>query len=207
MSLEFPVLYSFRRCPYAMRARMALLNAGVVYEHREVDLKNKPQAMLKLSPKGTVPVLQLTDSKILEQSLDIMMWAFKLSSLSGEDHALITENDTTFKEALNRYKYPDRYPDDHPQDVLSQCHKFLSKINERLHPFIGGKEWGLVDMALFPFIRQCRSVDEAWFDAQAYDNLKNFLNHITNTPLFEKVMAQYSPWQTGDKPLIVGQEK
>src|SRR5262245_12767386 len=100
MTQSYPILYTFRRCPYAMRARLALYTAKIAHEHREVDLKNKPQEMVAISPKGTVPVLQLVDGTVLEQSLDIMKWALKDDALTVEDEQLITENDTAFKKAL-----------------------------------------------------------------------------------------------------------
>src|SRR5579862_4167934 len=103
------ILYTFRRCPYAMRARLALYTAAISHENREVDLKNKPAEMLEISPKGTVPVLQLGDGTVLEQSLDIMNWALKNPNVPSDLMELISENDTTFKDALNRYKYPGRY--------------------------------------------------------------------------------------------------
>lgn len=138
MTLSLPVLYSFRRCPYAMRARLALYSAKIAHEHREVDLKNKPAEMLVISPKGTVPVLQLENGTVLEQSLDIMNWALDNPPLLLEDTQLITENDATFKQALDRYKYPGRYPEETGIDDRTQCELFLKKLEGRLTPFLTG---------------------------------------------------------------------
>ena len=198
MTKSFPILYSFRRCPYAIRARLALYSAKIVHEHREVDLKNKPMEMLELSPKGTVPVLQLEDGTVLEQSLDIMNWALKEPLLSAEDAQLITENDTTFKKALDRYKYPGRYPDEEGSHDRDQGEIFLQKLEMRLNPFLTGNTLTLLDMAIFPFVRQFAAVDPEWFDAQSYPRLKKWLDTFVSSPLFQQVMREYLPWSPGD---------
>lgn len=208
MTQSYPILYTFRRCPYAMRARLALYSAKIAHEHREVDLKNKPWEMLVISPKGTVPVLQLVDGTVLEQSIDIMEWAFKDDSLIVEDKQLITENDTTFKKALDRYKYPGRYPEEGGIDYRDQGKVFLNYLEDRLkacglNSFLAGKGPGLLDMALFPFIRQFVQVDPAWFEAQAYLYLKSWLDSFTFSPLYGHVMQKHSPWRSGDEAVLI----
>lgn len=203
MSQSLPILYTFRRCPYAMRARLALYSSKISHEHREVDLKNKPAEMLAISPKGTVPVLQLQDGLILEQSLDIMNWALKDSPLSREALDLITENDTTFKKALDRYKYPGRYPEESAHNYRDECEAYLQKLEGRLQPFLSGSTRTLLDMAIFPFIRQFSQVDLPWFEAQDYPRLKNWLQSFTSMTLYERVMEVYSPWVAGDDPTLV----
>ena len=161
-----PVLYSFRRCPYAMRARLALQVSGVAYEHREVVLKNKPASMLALSPKGTVPVLWLpADSRVIDQSLDIMLWALRQHDPMGwlpeseadmaDALALIAHNDGPFKQQLDRYKYPQRSglaSGVADRDLGAQ---WLTQLDARLQQqaFLSGAHWGLTDAALAPFVK------------------------------------------------------
>lgn len=203
MPSPYPVLYSFRRCPYAMRARLAIYSAQKPHEHREVDLKNKPEEMLILSPKGTVPVLHLTEGTILEQSLDIMQWALSSPQLSPIAQELIAENDTTFKKSLDRYKYPGRYEEEQGVDYRQMCLTFLTKIENQLSPFLEGEKMSLVDMALFPFIRQFAMVDPDWFEEQSYPHIKKWLNDFQCSTLFKDVMQSFSPWQVGDEEKII----
>lgn len=203
MTTPLPALFSFRRCPYAMRARMALYTARVPHEHREVDLKNKPPQMLEISPKGTVPVLQFEDGTILEQSLDIMKWALKIPQLSLEDERFITENDTTFKHALDRYKYPGRYEEEEGVNYRDQCEFFLKTIETQLNPFLTGSRPNLVDMGLFPFIRQFVMVDPQWFEAQSYPSLKTWLSFFNASELFQNVMLNYPLWLLGNQPIEI----
>lgn len=203
MTLSLPVLYTFRRCPYAMRARMALYAAKIDHEHREVNLKNKPPEMLEISPKGTVPVLQLGDGGILQESLDIMKWAFNIPNLALKEAELITENDTTFKKALDRYKYPGRYPEEDGINYRNQCETFLTKLEEQLTPFLTGTTACLVDMALFPFIRQFSLVNPEGFETQPYPHIKSWLDFWISGALFSEVMQTHSPWVSGDKPTVV----
>lgn len=201
-----PILYSFRRCPYAMRARLALYSAKIAHEHREVDLKNKPAEMLAISPKGTVPVLQLEDGTVLEQSLDIMSFAMHQPDLSLIDTQLITENDTVFKQALDRYKYPGRYVEEEGADYRTECEQFLKKIEARLNPFLTGDSIGFVDIAIFPLVRQCVMVEPDWFNVQLsphYPRLKAWLDTLIASALFKDIMADYTPWKPGDTPVLV----
>lgn len=199
---KFPILYSFRRCPYAMRARLALYHAKISHEHREVDLKNKCKELLIISPKGTVPVLLLSDGKVLEQSLDIMVWALQ-SALSSKDQELIKENDDSFKIALDRYKYPNRYDEQKSIDYREECLKFINKVENMLTPYLSGNQPGLTDMALFPFIRQFVHVDEDWFKKAHYPKLKEWLLYFNSSKLFDHLMIKYEIWLPDDEPIII----
>lgn len=203
MTTSLPILYSFRRCPYAMRARMALYTAQIPHEHREVDLKNKPQEMLTISPKGTVPVLKIPDGSILEESLDIMKWALNTPDLPLEEAQRITENDTTFKKALDRYKYPGRYPEEMGVDYRGQCENFLRSLEAHCSPFLTGATATLVDMALFPLVRQFALVDPVWFEAQPYPRLKMWLDFFISGAVFQRVMENYPLWAAGDEPTVI----
>lgn len=188
-----PILYSFRRCPYAMRARFALFFAHIEHEHREINLKNKPKQLLNISPKGTVPVLLLANGVVLEESLDIMTWAMGII-LSAEDRELINQNDTVFKSALDRYKYPGRYVEEPGVNYRDECVLFLQKLEIRLSPFLSGKNPTLIDMALFPFVRQFSRVEPKWFETQSYPKLKKWLDYFLASELFEKVMQKHPFW-------------
>ena len=199
------VLYSYRRCPYAMRARMALAYSGIAVEIREISLREKPASMLAISPKGTVPVLY-SDGLVLEQSYDIMKWALKQSDpdqwLSAETESVIDEwvekNDGPFKKLLDQYKYPDRYPDISLEETLSQATTvFLGPINEQLKKsaYLLGPKISLADIAIFPFVRQFAMVNPEWIDQSGLNYLKQWLNEHIESPLFLSVMQKYPTWQ------------
>ncbi|WP_010298855.1 glutathione S-transferase [Candidatus Odyssella thessalonicensis] len=200
---QLPILYSFRRCPYAMRARLALYSALISHEHREIELKNKPTEMLQASPKGTVPVLILTDNTVLQESLDIMKWALKLNNLGTEEHKLIQLNDCSFKQALDRYKYPGRYTEEDGADYRQQCTVFIEVLEARLNPFLNGKEMGGLDMAIFPFIRQFSMVDPQWFDTLPFSAVKTWLKMISSSEIFAQVMAKHPRWDASQAPLYI----
>lgn len=210
-----PVLYSFRRCPYAMRARMALCYAGIAAELREVDLKNKPAAMLEASPKGTVPVLVLPDGTVIDESLDIMYWALGQNDPEGwlaadkeETAFLIERNDGPFKNALDRYKYPNRFPDEDCRPAKDKCEKILKDIDNRLerNGFLLSPHRTLADIALFPFIRQCAFTDKDWFDSLPCPHLQHWLDQNLNSGLFQQVMEKYEVWDEDKEnaPVIWG---
>jgi len=198
--MGLPILYSFVRCPYAIRARMALAYAGINYKLREVSLKNKPAAMLTISPKGTTPVLQI-GSLVLEESLDIMRWA-----LSHHDpdrwqdfpdrELLISRNDQEFKPDLDRYKYYVRYTE--PQAVYrQQAEKYLQVLEALLnqHQFLYSSDrLSLADVAIFPFIRQFAGVDRLWWQNSSYNRLKIWLNYHESSMLFQQVMSKTPVW-------------
>lgn len=199
------VLYSYRRCPYAMRARMALWCAEIAVDVREISLRDKPPEMLAISPKGTVPVLHCADGQVIDQSLDIMRWALQQydplgwlrwkedSEAFAQQESLITYNDTTFKYWLDRYKYAERYPEFdqayYRQQALS-CQ--LEVLEQRLSQsaFLGGETADLSDVALFPFIRQFAAVDTSWFDASPYSATRQWLRGWVENDLFKKIMAK-----------------
>ncbi len=206
------VLYTFRRCPYAMRARLALALCveAKALELREVVLKAKPAAMLAISPKGTVPVLQLSGGHVLEESLDIMYFALSQnpqlkadiypSHLCGEMDDLIEQNDGEFKWALDRYKYADRY--EQPELFYREKGEvFLGQLESRLiqNRYLFGEQFSLADLAIFPFVRQFAHVNKAWFEQSDYVKLRDWLNAWLESPLFISVMKKYAPWQEGDE--------
>ena len=207
-----PVLYSFRRCPYAIRARLALSAAAIPVILREVELRSKPAAMLAISPKGTVPVLQLSNGIVIEQSLDIMYWALRqndpqrwlvpdsLKQMVG----LIAHNDGEFKYYLDRYKYPDRYPERPASYYRQQAEDFLQGLESRLQQqtFLCGGRFSLVDAAILPFVRQFAAVDSAWFAASDYVAVRNWLENFSNSLLFAAVMTKFPVWQPDASPEI-----
>ena len=192
-------LYSYRRCPYAMRARMALKYAGIAVDIIEIALKDKPALLLQVSPKGTVPVLVLPDGRVLEQSLEIMHWALNQRDLEGwlkADNAamqqLVTENDTAFKQALDQYKYADRYPAHPATYYRANGEVFLQKLDVllSLHSCLLKEQICLADIAIFPFVRQFSAVDNAWFEASPYANLKTWLKKLVASQLFISIMEK-----------------
>ncbi len=205
-----PVLYSFRRCPYAMRARMALYVSGTQCELREVVLSNKPAAMLKTSPKGTVPVLKLQSGQVLEESLDVMTWALAQNDpetwlipeteTSAAMMALIAKADTDFKHNLDRYKYPDRYEGADAIAYRTAGEKFLKQLDDRTghQPYLFGNRLCLADVAIAPFVRQFANTDRGWFDQTPYLNLHRWLDAFLQSETFNIIMEKYLPWQSGD---------
>jgi glutathione S-transferase len=199
MTNSLPILYSFRRCPYAIRARLAIAYAQIPVEIREVQLKHKPEHMLAISPKGTVPVLQLLDGKVIDESLDIMSWALAQNDpehwLDTDEDAerLIQWNDGGFKYYLDRYKYADRYPEFPESYYRSQGEKFLAELESKLSQnlYLGGSHFSIVDAALFPFIRQFAAVDNQWFVFSDYQCLNKWLNSLLASDLFASVMVKY----------------
>ena len=205
-----PVLYSFRRCPYAMRARLALYVSGMVYEHREVVLKNKPAHMLSLSPKGTVPVLWLrgaADGRVLEQSLDIMLWALRQHDPMGwlppsdagmaDALALIAHNDGPFKQQLDRYKYPNRSGLESGVADRDEAAIWLRTLDARLRaqPELAGEHFGMADVAVAPFVRQYAHTNPTWFAAQPWPALASWLTQFEASDLVQAIMHKHAPWQ------------
>jgi len=221
---DLPILYSFRRCPYAMRARMAIVYAGIPVVLREMLLKNKPPAMLQASPKGTVPVLVLPNGRVLEQSRDIMCWALSQNdpddwryrknctkTMDAEQNTtteivqLVNANDNEFKPHLDRYKYADRYPHMSAEQYRSRGDIFLAELNRRLteHQFLVGDRISLADIAIFPFARQFALVDRHWFDNTPHRFLQRWLEYFMALPLFETIMQKHPVWlDTGQEVII-----
>lgn len=207
--MESPVLYSFRRCPYAMRARMALLAGAQRCELREVDLRRKPAEMLEASPKGTVPVLIDLDGRVFEQSLDIMLWSLRRNdplnwlpptALAMRDTLdLIGECDGAFKESLDRYKYPDRYTDIDRLAERARGASYLGNLQRRLEQqaWLGDAHATLADYAILPFVRQYAMVEPDWFGRQPWLRLVQWLDILVDSPLFAGIMEKHAPWQSG----------
>ena len=209
---NLPILYSFRRCPYAMRARMAIHISGQGCELREVLLRDKPPSMLEYSAKGTVPVLILQDGKVIDESLDVIDWALNLndpddwqrSKDKEKTKELIKINDGEFKYHLDRYKYSKRYDNEDPEFHRKKCLKFIESINNELNnsEYIFDDNISYADIVLLPFIRQFRIADIEWFDSLPYDNLKKWLSSFLNSSLLNSIMKKYDLWKEGDKSIV-----
>jgi len=207
-----PILYSFRRCPYAMRARLAIDASEVCVEIREILLRDKPKQMLQASAKGTVPVLVLPNSEVIDESLDIMFWALQQNDkwkLLKEDtlaeaKSLIERNDNEFKPRLDLYKYAARFPEKTEQEYHSDCEFFLKDLEERLtiNKFLLSDNKTIADIAVFPFIRQFAFVDKNWFDDSSYKNLKAWLEMHFNDEAFKRVMVKREVWKAAPKSFV-----
>jgi glutathione S-transferase len=211
--MNLPVLYSFRRCPYAMRARLALHASGIRVELREVVLRAKPAHLLSISPKGTVPVLLLPEGQVIDQSLDIMRWALSQSDPQGwlmacpdeQAQAWLALNDGPFKALLDRYKYPERHPERPARAWRDEAAELMLAPMERAlqaHAQLLGPTVSLADMALLPFVRQFAQVDAAWFAQAPLPRLQGWLSGHLASPLFESIMGKVPPWSDGPTPRV-----
>ncbi|WP_300526844.1 glutathione S-transferase [Maricaulis sp.] len=202
MTASRPILYSFRRCPYAMRARLALHVSGIEVEHREILLKDKPQAMLDVSPKGTVPVLVLPDGQVLEESLDVMRWALSQNDpeawlpLDNQMRDWVASNDGPFKQALDRYKYASRFDDADAETEREIAATFLRQLDAALRqqPWLSGQAPGFADHAIFPFTRQYAMTDRDWFNAQDWPALISWLDTLLASDRFADIMQKHEIW-------------
>jgi glutathione S-transferase len=198
-----PLLYSFRRCPFAIRARLALLASGTDCIVREVKLSAKPDALRAASPKATVPVLVLADGTVIDQSIDIMRWALARHDPAGwlarDDRQVIEANDGPFKHHLDRAKYPERHGSDPAAHRLA-CIDMLRPLDDRLgrSAYLCGATMGLADAAVLPFVRQFASIDRDWFDAQPVRHVRRWLDAFLASTLFETAMVRLVPWKPGD---------
>lgn len=207
--MTLPILYSFRRCPYAMRARLAIASAGITFELREIVLRDKAPEFLTASPKGTVPVV-VTGGTVLEESLDVMHWALGENDPEGwlnvpqEAHSLIAEADGPFKSALDRTKYATRYKDADPSVEREKASAFLRKLDmmlvEQLYLF--GESPSIADMAIAPFVRQFANIDKDWFDAQPWPDLIGWLERFLSSERFAAIMKKNPKWQAGDHVVL-----
>ncbi len=198
-----------------MRARLALHVGGVVVEVREVSLRNKPASMLIASPKGSVPVLVLPDGQVIDESWDIMQWALRQhdpDNWLGKNGAyldaatrLLNENDSTFKAALDRYKYFERYPEHSQNFYRAQGEHFLQQLENRLcaTSYLLSDTLSIADAAIFPFVRQFADVDQSWFAQSPYSALRLWLNNFLSSNAFAAVMKKYPTWQSGDAPIFL----
>ena len=199
MSNALNVLYNYRRCPYAMRARMALVVANIQCSVHEIDFKNKPTAMLEVSPKGTVPVLVLGDGTLIDESLDVVLWALGQGDPEGYldcdveiAKALIAKNDGAFKAALDRYKYPNRFPDEDCSNAREEALSYLKQLESLLqkHKNLMGDNVSVADICIFPFVRQFANVDKEWFEAQDILATQSWLNRHIQSDLFQKIFKK-----------------
>ena len=202
------VLYSFKRCPYAMRARMALYLSKIKVEHREVSLKNKPKAMLELSPKGTVPVLLLNDGRVIDESIDIVNWCLEQNihtftdELNNEQKS-ITENeiklfDEKFKYHLDRYKYATRYKDIDEVAHRDACIEILKSIENKIYnsKWFFSNHINKIDICILPFIRQFRIANTGWFDLNTeIPKTQKWLGNFLESTLLREIMANYDVWE------------
>jgi len=212
MTSLLPRLYSFRRCPYAMRARLALLFSELPVELREIVLKNKPSQMLAISPKGTVPVLQLPEGRVIEESRDIMVWALEHNDRQGlldaklikQANDLLDKNDHEFKHWLDHYKYADRYPEMSQAEYQERGEVFLQSLEALLskNAYLLGDSISIADIGIMPFVRQFAHVDRDVFYGLPYPKLQSWLQDWLEHPLFKQAMTKFDPWQEGDEVII-----
>ncbi len=194
---KLPVLYSFRRCPYAIRARMAIVRTEHKCEHREVILRDRPEHMMEISPKGTVPVMLLPNGEVIEESLEIMQYVLNWE-LNDDETYWIDRNDNEFKYHLDRYKYPNRFEN---VDFIQQrdlAKRYLDDLDNYLSDSISTR----LSDALFPFVRQFANHDRAWFDAQGWQNLHQWLDNNLVSDEFARCMKKYQQWHAGDEVTI-----
>ena len=212
MTSSYPCLYSFRRCPYAMRARLGILFAELQVELREITLKNKPPQMLAISPKGTVPVVQLLDGTVIEESREIMTWVLVQRDSQGllnaetllEANALIDKNDNEFKYWLDRYKYADRHLEISQTEYRQQGEVFLQLLEKLLtkNSYLLGESITIADIGIMPFVRQFAHVNRNVFYDLPYPNLQRWLQDWLSHPLFLQAMTKFKPWQEKDEVVV-----
>ncbi|WP_417411692.1 glutathione S-transferase [Hoeflea sp.] len=200
-----PVLYSFRRCPYAMRARLAIASAGLAVELREVVLRDKPAAFLASSPSATVPCL-VTADRVIDESLDVMIWALQQRDPEGwlkmpeTGFEWVARADGPFKDALDRTKYANRYPGVDPSSQRDIAAGFLTDLDQTIGDWIFDRPT-LADFAIVPFVRQFAFIDKDWFDAQPWPALQNWLARFLDSDRFARIMEKYPQWQPSNPPV------
>lgn len=209
---DLPLLYSFRRCPYAMRARLALGISGQRVILREIKLSQKPVEFLQASAKGEVPALVMPEGQVIDESLDIMDWAltindpeqWRVKELAGQTTALIEENDQSFKQHLDHYKYFERFPEGVQLEYRQQAEVFLQRLEALLQQqsFLLADRATFADMALLPFIRQFAGVDPDWFNQSKYQMLRQWLNNLLQGELFNSIMPRYPFWSPEQTPVF-----
>ncbi|WNC69696.1 glutathione S-transferase [Thalassotalea nanhaiensis] len=216
-----PILYSLRNCPYAMRARVAIFKAKHTVLLRDLVLSNKPEEMLIASPKATVPVVVLENGTVIEESLDVMLWALNKSDPddllrnkvnSGVDNSLsemlnlINEFDNDFKDSLEQYKCAKRYKETNVVECRERCELYIKMLEQRLtsHAFLMSDKESLLDIALMPFIRQFARVERQWYLQSPYPKLRQWLNNYLQSPMFTKVMAKYPLWKDTHEDVLFG---
>jgi len=198
--MTLPILYSFRRCPYAMRARLAIAWSGKQLELREIVLRDKAPEMLEASPKGTVPVLVLPDGQVIEESFDVMMWALGVDGSSEAERDLVGRCDIEFKPWLDRYKYPNKFEDGDRDTAISKAGVFLDELDQMLaqSDFLFGDDRGFADIGIAPFVRQFAHVDRDWFLQSPWENVIRWYLEFTQWDGFTRIMAKHPKWVAGD---------
>lgn len=213
--MDNPVLYSFRRCPYCMRAHMALKYSGLKVELREVDLNDMPVEALKISAKATVPVLVLTNGTIIDESWDILKWALTQNDPDNwlgdaNDYLLAAEmltetNDFSFKADLDHYKYADRYPEQSEESYRMACEEFIEELEDMLteNKYLLAEQLTLADISVFPFVRQFSLVDKDWFDQAPYPKVQIWLDNLVNSELFQDIFRKHTVWKAGSPAIYI----
>ncbi len=213
--MNHPVLYSFRRCPYCMRAHMGLKKSGLKIELREVNLKEMPDEILKVSTKKTVPVLVLPGEIVFDESWDILKWALDQKDPDnwlGENkqflldaEMLVETNDFSFKNDLDLYKYADRFPEHSEEHYRHACEEFIKELEAMLsvNNSLLADQLTIADIAVFPFVRQFSLVDKSWFDQSPYTNVQQWLENLINTKLFQNIFQKHNNWQDGDSTIYI----
>ena len=207
MGKDVPILYSFRRCPYAIRARWALLSSNIEVELREVVLKDKPHEFLKISNSGTVPCLQLKD-KIIDESIDIMIWALRKNDPKGwldmpdDGYRLIEEVEKKFKPNLDKTKYATRYPQNDSKDSKNLAIEYLINLDKKIKgEFFFGEQPKLADVAIFPFVRQFANIDTNWFNEFGWQKLQNWLKAFVGSNMFDNSQKKFDKWRPAADPV------
>lgn len=212
--MALPILYSLRHCPFAMRARLAIFRSKQAVELRDVKLKNKPDAMLTASAKGTVPILVVSSNQVIDESIDVMLWSLSKSDpanlLQGSASkllnllAFIAVYDQEFKPCIDRYKAAKRYHETNVEECREACEVYIQDLEQRLseHDYIFGEYESIADIAIFPFIRQFAKVERQWYLQSAYPNLKRWLNRYLQSGMFNKVMTLHPIWEEGNDIIV-----
>ena len=206
--MPIPILYSFRRCPYCMRAHMALKQSGIKVELREVKLSDIPAEALALSPDATVPILVLPDGSVFTESWDIVKWSLSQNDPNNwlgdnNEHSLDAEilietNDYSFKEDLDHYKYADRFPEHSEEHYRTACEEFIEELEEMLsnNHYLLADQISLADIGVFPFVRQFSMVNKEWFDRTPYSKVQNWLQDFIDSELFQVIFHKHETWNS-----------
>ena len=208
MGKDIPILYSFRRCPYAIRARWALLSSHIDVELREIVLRDKPREFLKASNSGTVPCLQLKD-KIIDESMDIMIWALRKNDpddwldMPAEGYRLINQVEEKFKPNLDKTKYATRYPQNDSKVSKNLAIEYLINLDKKIKgEFFFGEQPKLADIAIFPFVRQFANIDINWFNEFGWQKLENWLKAFVESNMFDKSQKKFVKWSPAADPVF-----
>ncbi len=215
---NLPIFYSLQHCPYAMRARIALMKANRMVRLRPIKLNNKPKEMLKASPKGTVPVLVVAKRFVIDESLEVMLWALAQNDpqdllRSNQEGALSTileiigHFDTEFVPALEAYSCAKRYHANNLDECRQACQFHIQKLEDRLqaHRFLFSDSESLLDIALMPFIRKFARIEKRWFRSSPYPNVRLWLEAYLQSAMFSKVMANHDLWLDSRQDICFGE--